>query len=163
MEKTAARAVATNCNVRGGDTLVAQKPPRRQRIVISCGKRMFRRQPVADGERARAGGSSGLSDHAAVTENGTGAIAAAVEEQQNACGIASRSNRPFPRQTAEVNRSELHVRGNGPHGADFFDAEPSLRPTDRPRLRRQQCANGADLALSHRTYLVRFRAVCPNR
>ena len=51
---------------------------------------MFRREPVADRERARASGAACFRDHSAMAEDGAGAIATAVEKHQDAGGVAAR-------------------------------------------------------------------------
>ena len=40
-------AVATDRNVRSTDTLISQKSPCSQRVVVRCGKRMLGREPIA--------------------------------------------------------------------------------------------------------------------
>jgi hypothetical protein len=64
----------------------------------------------------------------------TGAIAAAVKKQQNARGITARSDRPLRRQTIYINRSQLHIIGRRPHGANFIETLSTFKPTDRARL-----------------------------
>src|SRR5262249_25155122 len=91
----------------------------------------------------------GLGHHAAMAANGAGAVAAAMEEQEHAARVASRSNRPLPGHAAEVDLGERDVRGDGPDGADVVEALAPLRPPGGPWLGRQQCADSLDLMLSH--------------
>src|SRR5215216_4093154 len=49
----------------------------------------------------------------------------------------------------EIDRLEPNVVGNRPDRADLVDAGAPLRPTDRPRLCRQQRADGVDVVPAH--------------
>jgi hypothetical protein len=63
-----------------------------------------------------------------------GAIAAAVEEEENAGGIAACNDRPFPSYAVDIDRLELDVVGDRPDRADFVDALAAFGPADGPRL-----------------------------
>src|SRR6266576_524020 len=43
-------AVATDRNMRSSDTLFSQELPCSQRVIVRCGKRMLRRESIADGK-----------------------------------------------------------------------------------------------------------------
>ena len=144
--EAAAGAVAANGDACRRDALPAQKAPRHQRIIERRRKRMFRRQAIADSGRARSGAAPGLSHHAAVARNRARAVAAAVEEHQNAARIAAGSDRPFSGHAVEIDGTVLHVLSHRPSGAYFVEALPPLCPAGRPRLRTQQRAYGVDLA-----------------
>jgi hypothetical protein len=61
-----------------------------------------------------------------------GTIAAAVEEEENAGGIAACNDRPFPSYAVDIDRLELDVVGDRPDRADFVDALTALaQPTGR--------------------------------
>ena len=84
-----------------------------------------------------------------MAEDGTGAISAAMEEHQNAIGIAAGDDRPLARYAAEIDRGESHVIGYGPDRTDLVETLSPLSPTDGSRLGGQQRADGLDFVLSH--------------
>src|SRR5262245_13115192 len=73
-----------------------------------------------------------------------------MEEQEHAAGIAAGNNRPFRGHASDIDWGERHVRGDRPDRPDLVEALSPLRPSDRPRLGRQQSADIVDLALTHR-------------
>jgi hypothetical protein len=129
--------------------LIPQKTPRGQRIIVRCGKRMFRGKSVRDRKRPPSGGPADLSDHATMAHDGTRAITATMKKQQHARRITSRDNRPFCLQTADIHSLKLHVIGYRPNRTDLVETLPPFRPADRTRFGSQQCAYFVDLALSH--------------
>jgi hypothetical protein len=69
-----------------------------------------------------------------MAKDGAGAIAAAVEEHQDASGVTAWGDRPFAGHTVEIDQIEIHVVGHGPDGADLFEAFAPLDPSHGPRL-----------------------------
>ena len=148
------------------NALLAQEAPR--------GERVFMRRPERD-VRARADSRSracahrhraaGLRHHAAMAQNRTGAIAAAVEEQQHPRGIASGRERPLAalrhrnrrlridivRPPARPIRPRRAVRGAPP-------SRPAAASTSAMcGWRRSRCGPRSDLLVEaghHRTLLV---------
>ena len=90
-----------------------------------------------------------LRRHPAVARDRAGAIAAAVEEQQNARRVGARRARPFARHAAAIDALAAHVAGDGPYRADLVEPRPPLGPADRPRPFRQHRADGVDLFVRH--------------
>src|SRR5207247_714468 len=48
--QSGAGAVATDCNLRRRNTLISQKSPCSQRVIVRCGKLMLRRESIRDSE-----------------------------------------------------------------------------------------------------------------
>src|SRR6266581_615136 len=67
--KPGAGAVATDSNSLSRNALVSQKTPRRQRIVVRCGKPMLRSKSIGDGKRPHSSGAACLSYHAAMAHD----------------------------------------------------------------------------------------------
>src|SRR4029077_10610927 len=107
--EASAGAVAANCDVCGGNTLISQKTPCRQRIVIRCGERILRGQSIGNGQGPQSSGATRLSHQATMTHDRTGTIAATMKKHQEAGGIAAGNDRPFPLHATEIDRSELYV------------------------------------------------------
>src|SRR3954447_17827784 len=94
--------------------------------------------------------------------DGAGAITSAMEEHQNAGGVAAGHARPLSRHAAEIDRFEVHVGGRRPDRADFVEALTPLRPANGTWLGRQQRADCVDFALSHRSLIpVRATSIEP--
>src|SRR6185312_17281940 len=105
------------------------------------------REPVTDRQRPHARRAAGFRHHAAVTDNRAGAIAATVEEHQDARRVAAGSQRPFAAHAIAIDVLELHIFGHRPRRADLVEPLTPFRPSDRPRLRTQQGTNGIDLVV----------------
>ena len=180
----AARTVAADNDLIRGDTLLPQPAPRRKRIVIGGGERVLRRKPKSDRQRTHAAGAARLRHHPSMTDDGAGAIAAAVEEQQDArtdrCrarsrirpGTPSRSTASSttspatgqiePTSSRRLRRSSQPTgRGLEPSscadGVDFGHALPSGRGSYRP-VRASECTQPCmrDLALAMSSLVKNF-------
>ena len=136
------------------DALLSQEAPCRQSIVQRRRKRMLRCKAVSQGERADPGCPAGLGHQAAMAEDGSRAVAAAMKEQENTGGIAAWGSRPFAGNTIYVHRFERDVVCHGPDRPDLVETLASLLPSNRPRLGTQQGSNSLDLALVHRLYPI---------
>jgi hypothetical protein len=110
---------------------------------------MLGRQTIAHRQGAHSCCPTRLGHHPAMAHDGAGAIAAAVEKQQNSGSIAAANDRPFTRHSADIDGFEFHVVSRGPVGADLVEAPPPFCPPDRSWLGVQQRANGVNLALTH--------------
>src|SRR5262249_58198018 len=93
--QSAAGAVTADRDMPGGNSVLAQETPRRKRIVERGGKRVLRRQSIADRERVDTRRAPGLGHHAAMAHDRAGAIAAAVEAHPSPRRIAGGNGRPF--------------------------------------------------------------------
>src|SRR5438034_211951 len=118
----------------GGNSVLAKPAPGGARVVERRGEGMFGRQPVADRQRPQSRCPARLADHPAMAQDGTGAIAATMEEQENARAIAAANDRPFARHSIQIDRVELHVVGHRPDRADFVEALAPFGPADGSRL-----------------------------
>src|SRR3954470_24466658 len=96
--------------------------------------------------------------------DGAGAITSAMEEHQNAGGVAAGHARPLSRHAAEIDRLEFHVGVRRPDRADFVDALTPFPPSEGPWLVRQQLTDCIDFGLSHRPLIpVRSTSIEPSR
>ena len=129
-----ARAVAADGDLFGRVALAAQPPPDGQRVVARGRKRMLGGEAVGGGQRAQAPCPSGLGHQSAVTDDRTGAIAAAMKVDQHARSVGAGDDRPFAFDPVEIDRLELDVVRDRPDRADLLDPASALFPADRPRL-----------------------------
>jgi hypothetical protein len=142
-------AVAANRDVCSRNTLVPQKTPYLQRVVVRCWERMFGREPIGNGQCAYSRSSTSLGHQATMTKDRTGTIATSMKKQKNARRIAARNDRPFSRHAVHINRGKFHVLGDRPNRTNFIQAPSSRRPSARSRLGTQQRADRVDFALNH--------------
>jgi hypothetical protein len=123
----------------------------RQHICIGCERvldrgweRVLRRKPIAYCQRADAGGAAGLGHHAAVACDRARAIAAAMEEHENLCGITSWRQRPFGRNASGIDRIEADVLCDRRDRADGIEPFAPRRKSHGPRLGPQQRTDRID-------------------
>src|SRR6185369_17816652 len=114
----------------GREALLAQETPGSQGILHCRGKWMLGRQPISHGQRSYPRGATGLGHHATMAADGAGAVAPAMEEQQNTGGIAAGRGRPFSRHAVEIDGIELHVGGHRPERTDLVEALTTSWPSD---------------------------------
>src|SRR5262249_30330406 len=79
----------------------------------------------------------------------SGAVAAAVKEQQHPRGVAARDDRPLPGDAADVHCLHQDLVRDGPDGSYLVEALPSVRPAGGTRLGSQHLPNGLDLTPRH--------------
>ena len=72
-----------------------------------------------------------------------------MKVDQRAGGVGAWSDRPFARDSVEINRLELDVARDRPDGANLLDPASAFFPAHWPRLAAQESANGVDFAFSH--------------
>jgi hypothetical protein len=142
-------AVTADRDVCSRNTLVPQKTPYRQRVVVRCRERMFGREPIGNGQRAYSRSSTSLGHQATMTKDRTRTIAATMKKQKNTRGIAARNDRPFSRYAVRISRGKFHILGDGPDRTNFIQAPSSRRPSARSRLGTQQRTDRVDFALNH--------------
>src|SRR5512133_3137503 len=111
---------------------------------------MFWRQAIADCQRTYARGAARFGRHPAMAADGTGAVAAAVEEHQNAGWVRAGNHRPLARHPVKINRIQLDVIRDGPVSANLIQPRPPLRPADRSRFGAEEVPYGLDLATVYR-------------
>ncbi len=147
----AARAVAGDHDVRRRNAQLPQITPCRERVVERRRKRMLRRQPIADRERAHPRRPPRLRHHAAMARNRARAIAPAMEINEHPRRIAARHARPFPRHPVEIDRLELHIGRNRIDRAHLIKPRAAFGPPDGPRLASEERTDGIDFGLGHGT------------
>ena len=81
-----------------------------------------------------------------------------MEKQQNAGGITTGDDRPFPRHATGIDRGEFNVVGHRPDRTNIVKALTSLCPPDWPRFQTQRCTDHVDPVLTHRLNLSRLIA-----